>query len=152
MGSPSKDLREVEGTLRTVMEALIDSQEGFQKLGEALEDEALKRSFFAESLKRAEFRGELETILHQDGVRDVKETGTAAGNFVRMWAGLRSAMGGGDHALLESAHEAEDAVRQAYVDALDTFLPAPVREVLERQGGHIEEAHSYLKSATEAGK
>jgi hypothetical protein len=34
---PSKDLIEAESTLRTSIENLIDAQEGFQKIGEALE-------------------------------------------------------------------------------------------------------------------
>lgn len=150
MGTPSKDLLETEGTLRTVIEALVDSQEGFQKMAESLKDEGLKRAFLAESLKRAEFRGELENILHQEGVRDVKESGTAAGTFVRFWTGLKASMGGSDHGLLASAVEAEDGVRQAYVDALDKYLPAPVREVLQQQGAQVEEAYAYLVSARDA--
>src|ERR1035437_6651847 len=79
MPGPSKDLKEAEGALRLVIEALIDGQEGFQGIGDSLKDETLKRYFVAESLKRAQFRGDLETILHQDGVKDIKESGTAAG-------------------------------------------------------------------------
>ena len=150
MGSPSKDLVETEGTLRSLIAALIDSQEGLRKIAEAVDNEALKKSFFAESLKRAEFRGELENILHQEGVADVKETGTAAGSFVRLWTEMKSAFGAGDHALLEAAVEAEDALRQEYVDALDKFLPGPIRETLQQQGATIEEAHSSLRSAVES--
>ena len=126
---PSKDLIEAESTLRTVIENLIDGQEGFQKMGEALEDETLKCYFLAESLTRAEFRGELENILHQEGVGDINETGSAAGVFVRAWTSLKTALGSGPHSLLETAEEAEDAAKQAYADALDKFLPAPMREV-----------------------
>lgn len=150
MVHPSKDLTEAEGTLRSVIETLIDDQEGFQKIGEAMEDEALKRYFLAESLKRAEFRGELENILHQEGVHDVHETGSVAGTLTRAWIGLKSAMGTGPHALLESAEHAEDAAKQAYTNALDKFLPAPIREVLIRQAAHIESSHNYIKAARDA--
>jgi uncharacterized protein (TIGR02284 family) len=152
MGSPSKDLVETEGTLRSLVQALIDSQEGFQKIGEALKDETLKRYFFAESLTRAEFRGELETILHQEGVADVKESGSAAGKFVRAWTGLKAVVGGGDHSLLASAEELEDATRQAYVDAQNKFLPEPVREVLVRQRGRVDETHEYIQAARAASR
>jgi uncharacterized protein (TIGR02284 family) len=144
---PSKDLIEAEGALRSVIETLIDGQEGFHKIGEALEDETLKRYFLAESLTRAEFRGELENILHQEGVSDINETGSAAGAFVRAWTSLRNALGGGAHSLLETAEEAEDAAKQVYADALDKFLPAPIREVLIRQAAHIQGAHEYIKTA-----
>ncbi|HEY1896129.1 MAG TPA: PA2169 family four-helix-bundle protein [Terracidiphilus sp.] len=149
---PSKDLIEAEGTLRTVIETLIDGQEGFQKIGDALEDESLKRYFLAESLTRAEFRGELENILHQEGVGDIHETGSAAGAFVRAWTSLKIGLGGGAPTLLEAAEEAEDAAKQAYADALDKFLPAPIREVLIRQAAHIERAHDHIKAARDASR
>lgn len=147
MSTPSKDLIEVEGAIRTIIETLIDSQEGFQKIGEELKDEKLKLYFLSESLKRAEFRGDLEEILHQEGVRDIKESGTAVGTFTRVWGDLKSKLGGGDHALLESAEAAEDAVKQAYSDALEKFLPEPIREILIAQAGHVLASHDYVKVA-----
>ena len=79
MPNPSTTLQELESTLRLVIETLIDGQEGFQKIGDNLKDETLKRYFLAESLCRAQFRGELETVLHQEGVHDIHERGTASG-------------------------------------------------------------------------
>lgn len=150
MGNPSKDLRETEGALRTIIETLIDGQQGFQKIGEELKDEPLKRYFLEESLKRAEFRGELENILHQEGVRDIEETGSPAGTFLRLFARLQSSLGAGAHALLENAEDAEDETRRAYEMALEKFLPAPIREVLLRQFSHIERSHEYVKASREA--
>jgi uncharacterized protein (TIGR02284 family) len=150
VGNPSKDLIETEGAVRTVIETLIDGQEGFRKIGEALQDETLKRHFLDESLKRAEFRGELENILHQEGVKDIHESGSAAGTFIRLFTGLKTVLGAGPHALLNTAEEAEDAAIQAYEDALKKFLPAPIREVLVRQAVHIEASHRYVKTARDA--
>ena len=151
MGQPSKDLLESEGSLRTIIETLIDDQKGFQKIGETIEDKTLKRFFLAESLRRAEFRGELENILHQEGVRDIHETGSPAGEFLRLFTGLKAALGASRHALLESAEEAEDAAKAAYEAALDKFLPNPVRDVILRQAAQIESSHAYIKSARDAG-
>jgi len=150
VGNPSKDLLETEGALRTIIETLIDNQEGFRKIGEALEDETLKRYFLDESLKRADFRGELENVLHQEGVKDIDESGSAAGTFIRLFTGLKTALGAGTHALLEAAEEAEDSATQAYADALEKFLPAPAREILVRQSAHIEASHDYVKTARDA--
>ena len=147
MGSPSKNLVEAEGTLRMVIENLIDAQDGLQKFGEEVKDEALKRFFLAESLKRAQFRGELESILHQEGVRDLKEAGTAAGAFVRAWTGLRAKMGGGDAGLLEAADEAERSTMEAYDHALHTDLPIPMKEVLADQALLIVASHSAIRAA-----
>jgi uncharacterized protein (TIGR02284 family) len=152
VGNPSKDLLETEGALRTVIESLIDGQQGFQKIGEELQDESLKRYFLEESLKRSEFRGELENILHQEGVSDVRETGSAAGAFVRFFTSLRTSIGAGAHTLLVSAEEAEDGTVRAYQDALGKFLPAPIREVLLRQAAHIGRSHEYVKTSRDASK
>jgi len=150
VANPSRDLVETEGTLRTIIETLIDGQYGFLKIAEAIEDETLKHYFVAEALKRAEFRGELETILHQEGVHDVHETGSASGTFVRLWTGLEKALGVGPHALFQLAEDADRTAKERYDDALDKFLPAPVREVLIRQSAHIASSLMHVKDARDA--
>jgi uncharacterized protein (TIGR02284 family) len=152
MANPSNTLQEVETTLRDVIQSLIDGQEGFKKIGEELKDETLKRYFLAESLHRAEFRGELETVLHQEGVHDVKESGTASGAIYRAWAGLKAALGGGDHTLLVTAEQAEDEAKAAYAEALKKELPFPVRQLLVTQGAHIQTSHDYVKAARDSSK
>jgi uncharacterized protein (TIGR02284 family) len=143
---------EVESTLRSVIESLIDGQEGFQKIGEELKDPTLKRYFLEESLKRAEFRGNLETVLHQEGVHDVKESGTVSGSIHRTWGALKVKMGGGDHTLLETAEQGEDAAKKAYKDALEKQLPLPVRQLLTTQFAHIQASHDYVKAARDRSK
>ena len=69
---------EIRLALNSLISALLDSQKGFADIGEHLKDDTLKRYFLAESLKRASFRGDLEEVLHQNGVHDIKESGTTA--------------------------------------------------------------------------
>jgi uncharacterized protein (TIGR02284 family) len=152
MSHPSKDLKEAEATLTAVIDSLIDGQEGFQKIGEEMKDETLKEYFLAESLRRAEFRGDLETVLHQEGVHDIHESGTASGTLHRAWGELKSALGGGEHAILETAEQAEDEAKKAYAAALDTRLPLPVRELLVTQAVHIQSSHDFVKAARDSHK
>ena len=147
MSSPSKTLHKVEETLTSVIESLIDGQEGFQKTGDVLKDPILKRHFLQESLKRAEFRGELETVLHQEGIHDIEESGSISGTLRRTWGDLKAAMGASDHSLLETAEEAEDAAKKAYAEALDSVLPFPIRQLLVTQSAHIQASHDYVKAA-----
>jgi len=147
MSSPSKDLKETESALRFVIQALIDGQEGFKKAGEQMKNETLKDFFLAESLMRAQFRGVLESILHQEGVHDVKESGTAAGTIRRAWSDLKSALGAGDQSLLTTAQEGEDEACEAYGRAIETYLPLPVRQVLSTQAAHIEKSREFIKAA-----
>jgi uncharacterized protein (TIGR02284 family) len=151
MSNPSNTLKEVEEALRMVIENLIDSQEGFQKIGDELKDETLKRYFLAESLKRAQFRGDLETVLHQEGVHDVKESGSVTGALHRAWGDLKAKLGGGDHTLLETAEQGEDAAKEAYADALDRELPFPIRQLLVTQEAHIQASHDYVKATRDSG-
>lgn len=148
MPNPSKELKEAESVMQNVIENLIDSQQGFLQIGERLHDPTLRRFFMAESLKRAEFRGELETILHQEGVHDIEESGTVAGTVHRVWADLKSRLGGGDHTLLATAEEGEDAAREAYEKAIGTpSLPLLIRQLLTTQAAHIQLSHDYVRAA-----
>lgn len=152
MSSPSKDLKEVESALRSVIQTLIDGQEGFKKIGEQLKDEALKEYFLAESLTRAQFRGVLESILHQEGVHDVKESGTAVGTVLRTWGDIKATLGGGDSSLLSTAEEAEDQTLEAYNKAAESYMPLPVRQVLTTQSAHIEQSQEFIKAARDTKK
>ena len=148
MSHPSQELQQTESTLHSVIETLIDDQEVLRQVGEELKHEPAKRRILAESLKRAEFRGELETLLHQEGQADVKESGTKAGTVHRVWAELKSKLGGGDHTLLVTAEQTEDAAREVYANALmnEPSLPLPIRQVLAGQAAHIEKSHAYIKA------
>jgi uncharacterized protein (TIGR02284 family) len=152
MPNPTNTVHEIDATLRSVIQSLIDGQEGFQKIGDDLEDETLKRYFYAESLKRAEFRGDLEAILHREGIHDVHESGTASGTVHRVWADLKSKLGGGDHTLLVTAEQGEDEAKEAYEKALGKELPLPVRQVLSTQSAHIQASHDYVKAARDSRK
>lgn len=141
---------EMQLALNELISTLLDSQKGFADIGEHLKDEKLKHYFLAESLKRASFRGDLEEILHQNGVHDIKESGTTVGTLRRAWVDLKAKLGGGDHTLLETAERAEDETKKAYADALDQDLPLPVRQLIAEQQAHILTTHDFVRSHRDA--
>jgi uncharacterized protein (TIGR02284 family) len=142
--------KEMESVLLDVIKSLQDGQKGFAEIGEHLKDDILKRYFLAESLKRANFRAELENELHRAGVADVHESGTASGAMHRAWADLKSKFGGDDHTLLETAEQGEDEAKKAYKDALEHDLPLPIRQLLTQQQAHILTAHDYVRTHRDA--
>jgi uncharacterized protein (TIGR02284 family) len=146
----SKKNQEMETVLLDVIKTLEDSQKGFADIGDHLKDESLKKYFLAESLKRANFRAELEAELHRAGMADVKESGTAAGALHRVWGDLKAKLGGGDHTLLETAEQGEDKAKKAYQDALDKELPLPIRQLLTDQQSHVIASHDFVKSHRDA--
>ncbi len=142
--------KEMEKVLLDVIDVLEDSQKGFADIGEHLKDEQLKRYFLAESLKRANFRAELENELHRAGMHDVKETGTISGALHRTWGDLKAKLGAGDHGLLETAEQGEDEAKKAYKDALEQELPLPIRQLLSEQQAHVMTSHDYVRNHRDA--
>jgi uncharacterized protein (TIGR02284 family) len=137
----------------SVIQSLIDSQEALVEIGEKLADMDLKRFFLAESLKRAEFRGELESVLNQEGVSALRQSHViepepAYRSEHRAVAGLRSRLrDAGDDTLLATAEEGEDVAKQAYDHAMSAYLPGPVREVLASQASHIQQSQNFVRAA-----
>ena len=142
---------EVEKVLKGVINVLQDGQKGFADLGEHLKDETLKRYFLAESLKRANFRAELENELHRHGVKDVHEDGTTLGAIHRTWGDLMAKISTpDDHSLLATAEQGEDKAKATYKDALEQELPLPVRQLLTEQQAHIIASHDFVRNHRDA--
>ncbi len=135
----------VEATLKDLIETLRDGHQGFMELAHRLQDESAKRFFLQETQVRSEYAAELENELHRMGVKDVKVSTSTSSKAHRFWGELKAKLGGGDHALLDTAEQGEDAAKKAYADALKEELPMPVREMLDRQQEHILSAHDTVK-------
>lgn len=140
-----KPLR-ADTAVQCVIEILIDSQDGFATAGERLQNQSLRRYFFTESLLRAQFIDELQMALQLRGVSRFEEKGSAAATLHRTWARIKSRFLGGDHSLLATAEQGEDAVTEAYSKALGTYLPSSIREILTAQEAHIGMVHEFLKT------
>ncbi len=106
-------------------------------------DPQVKAYFLKESQTRGEFARELEMAAGVE--KDVG--GTASGAVRRYWGELKGSMGGGDHTLLETAEQGEDAAKKAYGEALKkTDMSASVRQILMRQQNHIVSSHNQVKN------
>ena len=142
---------EVEKVIKEVINVLQDGQKGFADIGEHLKDDTLKRYFLAESLKRANFRAELENELHRHGVKDVHEEGTTLGTLHRTWGDLKAKLiTPTDHDLLATAEQGEDKAKSTYKDALGQELPLPLRQLLTEQQAHIISSHDYVRNNRDA--
>ena len=132
--------------VKTVIEVLNDGQKGYADIGEHIKDPAMKSFFMSESQTRGTFSSELASA---SGFTDVG--GTAAAAVHRNWGDLKASLGGGDHTLLETAEQGEDAAKKAYSEALgDTGVTGPVRAVLQKQQTHIISSHNKVKAFRDA--
>jgi uncharacterized protein (TIGR02284 family) len=143
-------MADLSSSVKTVIEVLHDGHEGFAKIGEHLEDPTAKQFFFAEAQTRAKFEHELK---HAAGVGTEDIGGTAAGGIHRTWGDLKAHLGGGDHTLLDTAEQGEDAAKKAYKEALeDQDIHSSIREVLVRQQSHIAASHDKVKALRDSKK
>jgi uncharacterized protein (TIGR02284 family) len=143
---------ELEKLVKSVINILEDGQKGFADIGAHLKNETLRRYFLAESLKRANFRAELENELHRHGVHDVHEDGTFVGELQRMWFDLKEKIhAADDRSLLAYAEAEEDAAERIYADALAHELPRPLRQLLAEQNAHVVSSHNYVRDHRDAG-
>jgi uncharacterized protein (TIGR02284 family) len=129
--------------VKDVVEVLHDGQKGFADLAEHIKDPQVKSYFLKESQTRAQYASELESAggLKRD------DEGTAAGAMHRFWGDMKGKMGGGDHTLLETAEQGEDAAKKAYEDALQKpEVTGNIRQILEKQQLHIKQSHDQVKS------
>ena len=59
---------------------------------------------------------------------------------------------GGDHTLLVTAEQGEDAVNEIYSKAMETYLPTAIREILTAQAAHIQLTYAFVKRRVTAPK
>ena len=142
-------MAEVNSAVKTVIQVLHDGHEGFAQIGEHIKNPSAKTFFVEESAIRHKYEHELKAAA---GVTD-DVGGTASGALHRTWGDMKAHLGGGDHTLLETAEQGEDAAKKAYEDALkEPDLSASVREVLTTQQRHILESHNKVKALRDSTK
>jgi uncharacterized protein (TIGR02284 family) len=144
------DHEKVIATLKKLIDTLRDSQEGFLDIGKHIKDTSARLFFMQETQERAKFAAELENELHHLGVKDVEQSGMVSGKIHRAWGELKANLGGGDHTLLATAEQGEDAAKKAYKEALEEHLPLNIREVLTLQQSHIQASHDKVRGLRDA--
>lgn len=129
--------------VKTLIQVLNDGERGFADIGEHLKSPELKTFFLQESRTRGQFAREVQAAA---GISE-DVGGTATGSIHRVWGDLKANLGGGDHTLLETAEQGEDAAKKAYQEALnDTSLSSNVRTVIQKQQSHIQASHDKVKA------
>src|SRR4051794_5224301 len=95
-------------TLNTLIETCKDGQEGFKDAAEGVERSDLKTFFYEMSQQRAQFVGELQSLVRDLG-GDPETSGSIAGAMHRGWINIKSAVTGKDEkAILNECERGED--------------------------------------------
>ncbi len=137
--------------IKNLIATLRDGEKGFNDIGEHLQHTEHRAFFLEEARVRGTYAGELERHVNRATDADVHESGTAAGALHRTWGDLKAKLGGGDHTLLETAEQGEDAAKKAYQEALDDVAVSDtLRAVIAQQFEHVRRSHDLVHGFRDA--
>src|SRR5579864_4233572 len=94
-------------TLNNLIETLEDGRKGFETAASNVKDASVKSTFTEFAQQRARLAGELQSEVQKLG-GDAKTGGSASAAVHRGWMDLKSALGGGEKAILNEAERGED--------------------------------------------
>jgi len=144
MSDVTKTPDPVVSTLNSLIEMNRDGQKGYQEAAEKIEAPQIKEFCLEQSRVRAQFVADLQPQVRALG-GDPEHTGSVEATVHRAWIDLKSALGGGDHAILAAGETGEDYAVKEYKEALDKELPAAARALVERQFQSVKQAHDKVK-------
>ncbi|MCA1625321.1 MAG: PA2169 family four-helix-bundle protein [Acidobacteria bacterium] len=143
---------DVISTLNSLIETCKDGQNGFQEAAGSVERSDLKSFFYECSQQRAQFTGELQSLVRELG-GDPEQSGSVAAAIHRRWIDIKSAITGKDDtAILSECERGEDIAVNTYKTALNTELPANVKTVVQNQYNTVQATHDKVRNLRDAGK
>jgi len=141
---------DVISTINGLIETCKDGQEGFKQAAEGVQNSELKTLFYNLGQQRAQFTGELQTLVRELG-GDPENSGSFSGALHRGWINIKSAVTGQDEgAILNECERGEDVAKNAYKEAFEQNLPANVSSVLQTQYSAVQAAHDKVKQLRDA--
>jgi len=141
---------DVISTLNNLIETCKDGQNGFQTAADGVTNSELKKLFYTYAQQRAQFAGDLQGEVRRLG-GDAEQSGSVAASLHRGWINIKSAVTGEDEsAVLAECERGEDSAVRNYEDALNSNLPADVRDMVQRQFTQVKEAHDRIRALEKA--
>jgi uncharacterized protein (TIGR02284 family) len=141
---------DVISTLNGLIETCKDGQDGFKEAAEGVERSDLKSLFYEFSQQRAQFAGELQSLVQTLG-GDPEDSGSVAAALHRGWINIKSAVTGKDEAaILNECERGEDSAKNAYKGAMEEALPANIIETVQAQYVAVQAAHDRIKALRDA--
>lgn len=150
---PSVDIKkETISTLNGLIEVCKDGEAGFREAADGVDRADLKTLFGEFSSQRAQFAGELQSLVHTLG-GDPERSGSLTGAMHRGWMNIKAAVTGKDEAaILNECERGEDTAKMAYQEAQGHDLPDYVRETIQNQYQSVLTAHDRIKSLRDTAK
>ena len=131
--------------LQDLIQANIDSRNGFRHAAEAVDDLTLESAFDQLANDRDAQADELARFVSWSGEIPRRE-GSISAAVHRVWMNIREMLSTDDrYAILCEAERGEDSIKAAYEDALKTIPGADLRDVLMRQYAAVKASHDHIR-------
>jgi uncharacterized protein (TIGR02284 family) len=138
-------------TLNNLIETLKDGKNGFEAAAADVKDTKVKTIFLECAQERSRLAGELQAEVTRRGGTP-EQSGSVAATAHRGWMNLKSALGGGEKAILDEAERGEDVAVKSYEKALKADLPADLASVVQRQYTQVKQAHDRVRDLRDSWK
>jgi uncharacterized protein (TIGR02284 family) len=150
LGKATQAMSDAQGP-KQVLEQLIavniDTRNGLRRAADTLDDDGLGSRFRA----MADERDRMASELRSAGSRfDLDASGSITGNLREAWMSLKDAVGGSDHAILETVEEAEDRAVELYEAALGHEMPDEITSLVRRQLTEVKAGHDTVRDLRDA--
>ena len=131
--------------LNELIETCRDGEKGFADAAGHVENPAIRSFLEEQSRIRSRFADQLQQEVRAMG-GSPEESGSTGGAVRRAWMDLKSAVGGGDRAILSSCEAGEDSSVAQYRWSLEKLLPENTRSVVALQYESIERTHERIRT------
>ena len=139
--------QEVGKKLNALLEKTYDSEKGFTKASENIDNKMLKSYFKSKSQERNTFGHELKKEIRSYN-QEIDKGGSVAGTAHRAWMDIKAFLSLEDEeSMLEEAIRGEKTAVKEYDDVLtETSLPSSTKSLLESQKNKIENGLNNIKT------
>ena len=134
------------GWLQKLIELNLDSRKGFAEAAENLEGNKELESLFCRiANERSAQAAELQALVAANDEKPEEHSSMTAAAH-RAWMDLRTALGGGNKAVLEEAERGEDHILHKYEDAVHDLAGTPVSSTVQEQYVAVKASHDFVKA------
>lgn len=154
MSLETKDLLTPETItqLQGLIQANVDSRDGFRLAAESLDDLTLISAFDQIATDRDLQAEELESYVEWNGAKAMNE-GSYAAAISRAWMSIRELLTSNDrYAILAEMERGEDSIKAAYEDALRNTGGSAMNDVLLRHYADVKASHDRIRDLRDACK
>jgi len=136
--------------LRELRRLNVDSAKGYEEIAELIKKPEIQAAFTAIAVERAEQAAALATqITWNEGAEP--ESGSYLAALHRAWIKVRDACTTDSLAtVLSEAERGEDAIKQAYEEALTETAGSPIHDVIKTQYAAVKKTHDAVRDFRDA--